>query len=138
MSEALDQAHDFVPPRRGSVWCVAVDSTARAYDLSTLTLGGFTPPANATRRNHVVLYLQAETNDVYFYFDTATGAAIDDTAKQAAGAATVVFANTYCAILKAGNPPMSVRIDRSLDKFLQVKTASTGGNLRLWVASEAR
>ncbi len=138
MSEALDQAYDFVPPRRGTVWCVAVDATARAYDLSTLALGAFTPAASSQRRNHVVLALQAELNDVFFYFDTATGSSLSDTAKQAATAAAVAFADTYCIILKAGNPPIQLRIDRSLDKFIQVKTASTGGNLRMWVVSEAR
>lgn len=132
---AEKQAAECQPPRRGAVWAVTVDSTARAYELDTIALGAFTPEAAGTRSNHVVLYLQAETNDVYFYFDSATGNSLDDTAKQTATAAALAFANTYGAVLKAGNPPLKVRIDRALDKFIQVKAASTSGVLRMWAGS---
>lgn len=137
-SVAEEQIASLTPPRRGAVWAVTVDSTARAYDLSKIALGGYTPEASQKKRSNVVLYLQATTNDVFFYFDSATGNSLSDTAKQAAGAADVAFADTYCAVLKAGNPPMQVRIDRSIDRFIQVKATSTSGELRMWACSENR
>lgn len=136
-STAEEQVAACLPPRRGAVWAVTVDSTARAYSLGALALGGSpAPEAAGTRPKHVILYLQAETNDVYFYFDSATGTSLADGTTQAAGAAAVTLADAHCAILEAGGPPMLVRIDRSLDKFIQVKAASTSGVLRMWAASE--
>jgi hypothetical protein len=140
-SVAEEQIASLTPPRRGAVWAVSVDSTARAYDLSTSILGAgatVAPEAAGKRRQYVVLYLQADTNDVYFYFDTATGTSLSDTAKQAASAASLAFSDTYCAVLKAGSPPIQIRIDRSIDKFIQVKAVSTAGVLRMWACSEAR
>ena len=137
-STAEEQYANITPPRRGSVWAVAVDSTARVYDISKLALGGYTPEGSKARRNEVFLYLQAETNDVYFYFDSATGTALDDTAKQTATTADAAFAATYGAILEAGGPPLGLRIDRSIDKFIVLKATSTAGVLRMWAASEAR
>ena len=136
--EAVEQAHDLVPPRRGAVWAVTVDSTARAYNIGALALGGYTPEGSGAKRNHVCLALQAETADIYFYFDSATGSGLSDTTAQAAGAGTAVPADAHSIILKAGNPPIMLNIQRNLDKFIQVKTASSSGILRLWVVSEAR
>ncbi len=136
-SVAEEQAATLQPPRRGAVWTLTVDSTARAYDISRLTLGTFVPSAANKTRANVVLMLQAETADVYFYFDSATGNSLSDTAKQAATPADAAFADTYCAILKAGSSEV-FRIDRTLDKFIQVKAASTSGVLRMWAYSENR
>ncbi len=136
-SRAQEQDSSVLPPRRGAVWALTVDSTARAYDLTAVAFGGSpAPEAAATRPQHVMLYLQAETNDVYFYFDSATGSSLANGTTQAAGAGAMAFADAHCAVLKAGNPPVKVRIDRSLDKYLQVKAASTSGVLRLWACSE--
>lgn len=129
-------AAECLPPRRGQVWAVTVDSTARAYDLSKIALGGYTPEAANTRRSNVVLYLQAETNDVYFYFDSATGNSLNDATTQAATPADVTMANAHGAVLEAGAPPLKVRIDRTLDKFIQLKAASTSGVLRMWAGSD--
>ena len=133
-SNAEDQYAQIAPPRRGAVWAVATDTTARAYDISKCALGGYTPEGSKAKRNHVVLWLQAETNDVYFYFDSATGNSLDTTTKQSAGAGDLAFADSYCAIVKAGNAPIRVRIDRSTDKFIQVR-GSAGGILRMWAGS---
>ena len=136
-NRAQEQDSSLLPPRRGAVWAVAVDSTARAYDLTAVAFGGSpAPEAAGTRPQHVDLWLQAETNDVYFYFDSATGTSLANTTTQTATAAALAFADAHCAVLKAGNPPMKVRIDRSLDKFIQVKAATTAGVLRLWACSE--
>ncbi len=134
-STAEMQFADIAPPRRGAVWAVAVDSSARAYDMTALPLAGVTPEAAASRPQHVFLYLQAETNDVYFYFDSVTGSALADTTTQSASAAAVTMAAAHAAVLKAGNPPLRVRINRNVDKFIQVKAASTAGVLRMWASS---
>lgn len=139
---AEHQYAESAPPRRGAVIALEVDSTARAYDMIALDLGGFTPKESQNEQSHVVLYMQAETNDVYFYFAAGavgTGATtdvddVDNTAKVAAGAA-LTYANTYAAILEAGGPPIRIRIDRGQDRFLVVKAASTAGVLRFWAAS---
>ncbi len=125
------------PPRRGLVWALAVDATARVYDISKLAIGGYTPEATQKRRAEVYIYLQAETNDVYFYFDSATGTTLDDTTKQTATTADAAYAGTYGAILEAGNPPLKLRINRATDKFICVKATSTAGVLRLWAGSDS-
>lgn len=139
---AEKQIYECMPPRRGAVLALTVDSTARAYDMLTLDLAGYTPRNAQREQSHVVLFMQAETNDVYFYF--ASGEAgvvattdvnnVDNTAAIAAGG-SLAYANGYAAVLKAGNMPIQIRIDRGLDRFLVVKAASTSGTLRMWAAS---
>lgn len=139
---AEHQYAEIAPPRRGAVLAIEVDSTARAYDMVSLALGGFTPQKAQREQSHVVLWMQAETNDVYFYFaegEVGTVATtdvddIDNTAKVAAGG-SLAFANTYAAVIKAGNAPIRVRIDRGVDRFLVLKAASTSGLLRVWAGS---
>ncbi len=149
---AVEQFSECAPPRRGAVLAITVDSTARAYDMKSLALGGHTPTEAQRDPKRVVLWLQAETNDVYFYFASGAVAAdqfsnetavattdvddVDNTAAISAGSA-LSFANGYCALLKAGNGPLPVRINRGLDRFLVVKAASTSGTLRLWASSAA-
>lgn len=134
---AEDQWAQSMPPRRGLVVALAVDSTARPYNLSTLAIGSPNAPQGSGKRREVVgLWMQAETNDVYFHFDSATSSGLADTAKIAAGG-TMAYADTYGAVLKAGNPPILFRIDRAIDVFLIVKAASTAGVLRMWAASDA-
>jgi hypothetical protein len=135
--------NEIMPPRRGQCLAIEVDSTARAYDLSTIAFGGVTPNEAAKEPQEVVLYLQAQTNDVFFYFaDGEVGVTattdvddIDNTAKITAGSA-IAFANTYAAQLDATTKaPMKIRINRAQDRFLVVKAASTAGVLRIWVGS---
>lgn len=124
------------PPRRGAVFALTVDSTARPYDLSTLALGASAAPSSSgSERAEVVLYMQAETNDVFFHFHSATASDLSDTAAVSAGGA-VAFATTYGAVLEAGAPPIKLRIDRKLDRWLIVKAANTSGILRFWAASD--
>ncbi len=135
-NRAQEQDSSLLPPRRGAVWALTTDATARAYDLTAVAFGGSpAPEAAATRPQHVDLWLQAETNDVYFYFDSATGTALNNATAQAAAAGALAFADAHCAVLKAGNAPFKVRIERSLDKFIQVKSTA-GGVLRMWACSE--
>ncbi len=134
---AEEQLAGNTPPRKGSVWAVAVDATARAYNISKAAFGGYTPEGANTIRQHVVLYMQAQTNDVFFYFHTATDTALSDTDTQTATAADLAFGTTHCGVIKAGSVEV-FRIDRTVDKFLVVKAASTAGVLRLWSFSESR
>lgn len=133
-SVAEVQNAELVPPRRGAILAIAVDSTARPYDLSALELGGQTPDADLRQRHEVFLWLQAETNDVYFHTSPTTQSDLDNTAKMSAGD-PVAFATTYGAVLKAGNPPVRMRFDRRVDRWLVLKAASTAGVLRIWAAS---
>lgn len=130
------QAFELRPPRKGLVLAITVDSTARPYDLAALDIGNDGAPPNGAgdRPRSVMLWMQAETNDVYFYFDSATSNALDNTAAVAAGAAAT-YANTYAAVLKAGNVPQAFRINRTTDRWLILKAASTAGVLRIWAAS---
>lgn len=144
------QVDECMAPRRGAVIALTVDSTCRAYDMKGLALGGHTPGEAAKDPRSVVLWMQAETNDVYFYFadgevaanqftnESATATTdvddIDNTAAIAAGSA-LAFANTYAGVIKAGNVPLPIRINRAIDRFLVVKAASTSGILRFWAAS---
>lgn len=138
------QVDECRPPRRGEVIALTVDSTARAYDLLQVALAGFTPQNSQREQSSVVLWLQAETNNVYFYFASGEAGAvvttdvddIDHAAAVAAGG-SLAFANTYAGIIVAGAAPIAVRIDRSLDRFLVVKAASTSGVLRFWAASSS-
>lgn len=141
MTAQIDECR---PPRRGAVIALTVDSTARAYDLLSLSLAGFVPPDAQNTQSSVVLWMQAETNDVYFYFasgasGSVVGTDVDDIDNAAAVSAgsSLAFANTYGAVLEAGNAPLPIRIDRSQDRFLVVKAASTSGVLRFWAASGA-
>jgi hypothetical protein len=135
---AEELASGNVPPRRGAVWAVTVDSTARCYNISKANLGGGTPEASGGRRMEVTLYLQAQTADVFFYFDSVTGTALNDATTQAATSADLAFATAYGVYLPYGWPPMKFRIDRNIDKFITVKTATNPGILRIWACSESR
>ncbi len=134
---APDQAAKFHAPRRGAIIALEVDSTARSYNIQSLALGGKLPDAAGSVPLEVDLFMQAETNDVFFHFRSDAGAAdLSDTAKVAAGA-TLAFDNTYAALLEAGERPTRVRINRALDKYLVVKAATTSGVLRFWAVSDA-
>lgn len=124
------------PPRKGTVLTIAVDSTARAYDLSALDIGndGTAPISPGDRPRSVMLFMTADTNDVYFYFDSVSSAVLDNTAVVAAGGSPV-YSTAFCALLKAANLPTYFRINRQTDRFLVVKTATAAGNLRIWAAS---
>lgn len=140
---AQDQFAECMAPRRGAVIALAIDTTARAYDLKDLPLGGYTPREAGRNPVHVTLWMQAETDDVYFYFadgevGTVATTDVDDvstTAVVAAGAA-LAFADTYAARLVANNGPLPVRINRAVDRFLVVR-GDAAAILRFWAASTA-
>lgn len=136
MSLAEAQIAQSQPPRRGAVIALTVDSTARAYDLTGLALGGKTPEGAGTASMDVVLWMQAETNDVFFHFHSASATDLNDATVIAVGA-SLAFNAAYGACLEAGASPIKVRINRAIDKFLVVKAASTSGTLRFWACSDS-
>jgi len=131
-TEAQDQFFNLVGPRRGKVLAVAVDATARAYDLTALAFGD--DPYQAVKAQFCDITVQADGNDIFFYFDSATGSALSDTAVVSAGG-TAAFADTYAAKIDSGTF-QTFRIRRNLDKFIQVKCASgKTATLRLYASS---
>lgn len=113
------------PPRKGSVFAITLDATARAYDITGLDIGGFTPSQDADKRSEVMLTIQAMAADCYFYFHSATDTAMDKTAAVAASAATAAYVATHCFVVPQ-NQERTYTIDRSIDKFLVVQGSGAG------------
>ena len=134
-SQVVVQGANEIPTRKSAVLALTVDSTARAYDISGLAFGGYTPDGTNSRNHYVNVYIQAETADIYICFDSTSTVTLDNTAKVAAGG-TLAFANTYGAVIIAGTT-VKCRILRPVDKYMHVKTASTSGVLRMWASSES-
>jgi hypothetical protein len=129
---ATSQADNIVPPRKGATWAVDVDSTARRYLLTALTLGRKYEPG---RRDDIYVTLQADGADVFFVFSDSSTVTLDDTAAQAAGNADAAFAATYGAKIVSGTES-HYRISRALDQYIHIKTSSGTGVLRMWASSE--
>lgn len=131
MDESGRQALNIVPPRRGAVCAITVDTTARSYDISALDLGKAYDSQNAD--GGVYITMQAESTTVYFYFCDTSAVGLDETAAVAAGG-TAAFANTYGAMLPQ-SACIDTRIVRAQDKYLVVKGAAAG-KIRLWASSQ--
>lgn len=131
--EATRQADNILPPRRSAIIALAIDSTARAYDMSVLTLAGNT--FSSTQKGvRLYLTMQADGGAVYFQLSSSNSATLSDTASITAGSA-LAFANTYGAKIESGGS-VDVRIDRLDDRYLVVKTASGTATLRFWASSQ--
>lgn len=135
---AEQQLANVTPPRRGAVLALAVDTTARAYDLKDLVLGGYAPKEDLSRAEYVYVTLQAvgdEGDDVWFVFSTTSAADLDESTEIAAGNA-LVFADTFGWRLAAGTS-VRVRISRSEDRFLITKAAANTPTLLLRASSDS-
>ena len=128
-----EQAANLFPPRKSQIIALAVDSTARAYDLWTLTFDGKTPGSGG--RQEVFVQFTAEGTDVFFCFDSGNTADLSDATTISAGGA-LAYAVAYGAkLVKDGLYP-PVRLDVTKDRYLHVKAASgTSGTLRFWTCS---
>ena len=124
------QAMNVVPPRRGSVLVLTLDTTDRPYDISGLAFGKAQDAADADGGLYLTLF--AETANCYYYFHSATASDLDETSAVSAGG-TAAFADAACAMIMAGTS-VDVRIVREVDKFLVVK-GSAAGKLRIWASS---
>ncbi len=132
--DASERAARITPPRKNYVLAITTDANVRAYDISSLSMGGQTPSGGGGQRHEVYLTIQAETTDVFFYFHTATDSALSTTDAISAGG-TAAYAATHSARIPAGQE-RTYMLDRSLDKFLVIK--STGAGIcRIFAASPA-
>lgn len=130
---AEEQAAAVQPPRRGEVIALGIDTTARAYDLTSLALAGITPDGDGVRRLETWLTMQSDGGDVYYHFSATNSAVLDNTAAIGAGG-TIAYANTYGAKLKQDDRH-EFRLNRAKDKFLVVKTSTGTATLRFWCSS---
>jgi hypothetical protein len=128
-----EQAAYVSPPRRGEIIALTVDTTARAYDLSALSLAGFTPEGDSRMRAEVWLTLEADGADLYFQLSDGSSTALDPATVIAAGGA-LAYSNAYGAKLKDGIPK-ECRIDRSRDTHIVLRTSSGTATIRFWASS---
>lgn len=127
------QAYE-TPPRNGGTIAITLDSTSRSYDTIALAMGGPDAPQATGRRKEVFVTVSAEGTDAFISF-SQTGQTIDDTAKVAAGG-TLAYATTYCAKIVKDGTPRRFRLDRVLDRFMNLKAVSAGsGVVRIYVSS---
>lgn len=117
-----DQAANVQPPRRGECFALTVDATARPYDLSAVAFGGVAVEAGAARRNETFVTLRALTADIYVHFSPTATSDLDPAAVLAAGSA-LSYPTTHGFVLPVGTE-IRVRLDRSRDKFMVVRTAA--------------
>lgn len=130
---ASQQSAQYMPPRAGQVLAITTSATARSYDISKLAMGGYSP-SGVAHPQEVDLYMQAESNDIWFYFATASDTNISVSGADADGASPLTFGASYAIRLVKDALPIRVRIRRGTDKFLTVRGAA-GGILRMWAAS---
>lgn len=134
---AEDQIAQSMPPRRGGCVALAVDATARPYDMTTLALGrAIAPDTGGKTRDNVVLWMAADGADIYFHFDSATSSGLALAPNVDAGG-TLATGDTPGGVLRVGQPAQRFIIDRALDKFLIVKTAGDSATLRFWAGSSS-
>lgn len=134
MGLPLEQSAELRPPRRGEVIALTVDTTARAYDLGSLNLGGDSVVVNTDRPRSVVIWMQCETADVYLHFSDGSNTDLNPATVIAAGGA-IAFANAYGSVLKSGTQSVGYRINRTQDRYLVVRTSAGTATLRFWAAS---
>ena len=132
--EATRQADNILPPRRSLILAITVDATARAYDLSGITMGG-SSYLTGQQGQRVYLTMQADGASMYYHFSSSSATTLDNTAVIAA-AGTIAYANTYGAKLESGTS-IDLRIDRITDRYLVLKCASGAtGTIRIWASSQ--
>ena len=128
------QDADNRPPRRLKILPLTVTSTATAYDLTKLQLGEVAPSADGTPAKVVYLNFAARGADIFYQLSDVSATDLDDTAAIAVGG-PLVYSGAYGVPLPDGSRAAE-RIDRSIDKFLIVKTPSgTSGKLFFWASS---
>ena len=135
MSNGAERQYaNVLPARRGQCLVIETSSTATAYALANLELAGFAPKEGKENR-HVYVTLTALEQACWYHFSPVTAADLSDTAEVAVGGSPA-YANTMGACIPAGTS-VRIRIDRQRDKFLVLKTASTGGQLALHASSDS-
>lgn len=135
ITTAIAQDADIQPPRVGQVIALAIDATARAYDLTALAFNGEPWHAVVAQTLYLTMRNDSAATSIYFQFGVTNTAVLDPAAVVAAGGA-LVYANTYGDFIPAGGV-VNVRIHRDQDKFMVVRTASGTATLRFYASSES-
>jgi hypothetical protein len=135
MSMTEEQASNVLPPRRGEVLALAVDATARAYSLTSLTLAEKSVEAATSQRIALYLTVQAVTADVWLVLSDGTASDLDPTAAVIAGG-TLAFANSYGWRIPSGTE-QAFRVDRSKDTHLVCRTSSGTATLLIRASSHS-
>lgn len=136
-SRAQELAAYATPPRASAVLAITLDTTFRAYLLTSLAMGGFTPEADGKRRGEVYVTIHAETADAFLYFAaTDVAATASRTTALAAGSATAAYGTDTMTWRIPAGETQSFLINRSLDKYLIV-SGSAAGILRMYGSSPA-
>ncbi len=116
----------------------AVDVTARPYNIGLMPFGG-RPRTNAAQTDHIYLTMLADGGDVYFAFGSATNSTLDNTANNAVGVAvtatTMSGVATWAQKIPSGQS-MQVRIERSTDTWIVLKTSAGTSTLRVHASSQ--
>lgn len=131
--EAQRQDSNIQGGRRGEGTAVAIDTTARAYDLRGLIWNG--QKYYAVYQEFVFLDLQNDGDGkIYYYFSPTNTVDLNEATIQAAGS---TLANTL-AVPKVirGNTDAPARIQRDKDLFLIVK-GSAASTLRIFPSSDS-
>jgi hypothetical protein len=125
------------PPRRGAVYAITLDNTAREYDLDASAFGGIAQTGHAGQESHVCLRFESVGTITYLYFSDVHDATPDlnDATVIAAGGA-LAFDTEMCGIIPSGQY-RDFWIDRNRDRYLTIKGAAAG-TLRVWAVSEAQ
>lgn len=135
ITTAVSQDANILPPRVGQVIALAIDATARAYDITVLSFNG--EPWHAVPAQQVYLTLRNDSaaTNIYYQFGATNTASLDPAAAVTAGVA-LAYANTYGDFIPPGGV-VNVRIHRDQDKFLVVRTATGTSTLRFYASSES-
>lgn len=135
-SEAEQHDANIQAPRRGEIMAQAVDATARAIDMKLLSFNG--QPFNASQKEYVFVTLTNEsaTTTVYYYFSqTNDTTGMDPAAVVSAGGAPSLRTSDPWPLYPLQKEP--VHLQRDLDKFLIVRTASGTATLRIGTSSHS-
>ena len=128
---AIDRFASAVPPTADEGIAVAVDTTARAYDLTTLQLGGYKPDKSNGLAKVAPVNLHAEGGDIYIRFASDNVAAgMIPTAIVAVGGTLAPNAG-WCARIPSGST-VPADIIRSKHKFVHIMTSTGTATLRMW------
>jgi len=131
-SEAEQQKATTIGARRGQIVAIAVDGTARSYDLRLLPFGG---QAFQQSFKEAVFITLANDGGVPLYYQlNQDGTADIDPSANIAISNPPAFTNTHCQAIFS-NTKEVIRLDRFVDKFIVIRTAGSATTLRLSVSS---
>ena len=129
---AFEQDLNITPSRAGQQIALGVTSTSEAYDITQLPLDGcIAQQGGAGADDPIFVRLQADGNNIYYTFTSATQAAataINDANVTVAGSVTALTGTQQnaanCEFIPA-NSSIDFRIWRSIDKTKALPTTTS-------------